>query len=157
MLQTKEAMAVPSGQGEARWWFGQLVEIKATAADTGGRFTLVEVTCAPGYEAPPHVHYRDDEGFWVLEGTVTLYVGDKTIEAGPGDYALGPQDIPHRFVVGSEGCRMLWVLVPAGLEELIRATSVPAASRTVPPPAGEPPDLERIKPIIAAHGYEPLL
>jgi hypothetical protein len=55
MLQTKEPMAVPSGQGEARWWFGGLVEIKATAADTGGRFTVVEVTCGPGYEAPLHV------------------------------------------------------------------------------------------------------
>jgi mannose-6-phosphate isomerase-like protein (cupin superfamily) len=157
MLQTKEPTAVPSGQGEARWWFGSLVEIKATAAATGGRFTVVEVTCGPGYEAPLHVHYRDDEGFWILEGQVTLYVGDQTIEAGVGDYAFGPQDVPHRFVVGAEGCRMLWVLVPGGLENLIRATSVPATSRTLPPPPEEPPDVGRIKAVVAEHGYELLV
>ena len=157
MLQTNDAVAVPSGQGEARWWFGALVELKATAADTGGRLTLVEVTCGPGYEAPLHVHHREDEGFWILEGKVTLYVGDKTIEAGAGDYAFGPQDIPHRFAVGPQGCRMLWVLVPGGLEDLIRATSAPAASRTVPPAPEEPPDIERIKAMVAEYGNELLV
>jgi hypothetical protein len=52
---------------------------------------------------------------------------------------------------------MLWVLVPGGLENLIRATSVPATSRTLPPPPEEPPDMERIKAIVVEHGYELLI
>src|ERR1700694_2231405 len=101
------AVAVRTGEGEARWWFGQLAEIKATAADTAGQFTIVEVTCGPGYEAPLHVHHREDEAFWILDGEVTFHVGDKTIDAASGDYAFGPRDVPHRYTVGETGCRML--------------------------------------------------
>ena len=87
--------------------------IKATAADTGGQLTIIEVTEPPGVEAPLHVHHREDEGFWILEGDVTFEVGDATIEASAGDYAFGPRDIPHRYTVGPDGCRMLFICTPA--------------------------------------------
>jgi quercetin dioxygenase-like cupin family protein len=154
MLQAKEALAIPSGTGEARWWFGSLAEIKATSADTGGLCTIVEVTCGPGYEAPLHVHHREDEGFWVLEGQVTFLVGGTTIEGAAGDYAFGPRGMPHRFSVGDQGCRLLFILTPGGLEDLIRATSVPAPTRSIPPHAGPPPDIDRIKAIVATYGCE---
>jgi quercetin dioxygenase-like cupin family protein len=154
MLQAREALAVASGTGEARWWFGLLAEIKATAADTGGLCTIVEVTCGPGYEAPLHVHYRDDEGFWVLEGQVTFVVGATTIEAAAGDYAFGPRGVPHRFSAGDQGCRLLFILTPGGLEDLIRATSIPAPTRSIPPHEGPPPDIDRIKAIVATYGCE---
>jgi quercetin dioxygenase-like cupin family protein len=148
---------VRGDEGEARWWFGSLAVIKATAADTGGLLTVVEVTEAPGAEAPLHVHHRDDEAFWVLEGDVTFQVGDATIEAHAGDYAFAPRDIPHRFTVGDAGCRMLFIMVPGGLEDVLRATSEPAPGRTLPPPSEEEPDVEAIKAIVAAHGYELLI
>lgn len=150
------AVAVKSGEGEARWWFGQLAEIKAEAADTGGQFTIVEVTCAPGFEAPLHVHHREDEAFWILDGEVTLYVGEQTIQAGPGDYAFGPRDVPHRYTVGDAGCRMLFICTPAGFEALVRDMSEPAASRSVPP-RSEPPDIEWVQAIANRHGCELLL
>jgi quercetin dioxygenase-like cupin family protein len=155
--QTLEPQAVRKGEGEARWWFGALAEIKATAADTGGQMTIVEVTEPAGAEAPLHVHRRDDEAFWILEGDVTFEVGDKTIQASAGDYVFGPRDIPHRFTVGDAGCRMLFILVPGGIEDVIRATSEPAASRTLPPPPEEEPDIDQMKAIVAAHGYELLV
>ncbi|MGH3994161.1 MAG: cupin domain-containing protein, partial [Pseudonocardiaceae bacterium] len=99
-------MATQAGGGEARWWLGGLAEIKATAEDTGGELTIIEVTEPPGMEGPLHVHHREDEGFWILEGEVTLYVGDETIEASAGDFAWGPRDVPHRYTVGPNGCRM---------------------------------------------------
>ena len=114
-----------------RWWFGALAEIKAGAADTGGQMTIIEVTEHPGAEAPLHVHHRDDEGFWILEGDVTFEVGDTTIEASAGDYVFGPRDIPHRFTVGDRGCRMLFILMPGGIEDLIQVTSEPAPTRTL--------------------------
>ena len=82
--------------------------------------TIVEMTEHPGAEAPLHVHHRDDEAFWILEGNVTFEVGDTTIEASAGDYVFGPRDIPHRFTVGDQGCRMLFILVPGGIEDVIR-------------------------------------
>ena len=155
--QALEPLAVRKGEGEARWWFGALAEIKATAADTGGQMTIVEVTEPPGAEAPLHVHHRDDEGFWILEGEVTFEVGDETIEASAGDFVFGPRDIPHRFTVGDQGCRMLFILLPGGIEDVIRATSEPAESRTLPLPPDEEPtaeEIERLKAVVKEHGYE---
>jgi len=152
-----QPLAVRKGEGEARWWFGALAEIKATATDTGGLMSIIEVTEPPGIEAPLHVHHRDDEGFWILEGEVTFEVGDETIEASAGDYVFGPRDIPHRFTVGDRGCRMLFMLVPGGIEDVIRATSEPAARRTLPPPPEAEPtpeEIERLKAIVKEHGYE---
>ena len=158
--QPLEPRVVREDEGEARWWFSGLAVIRATAADTGGLMTIVEMTEQPGEEAPLHVHHRDDEGFWVLEGSVTFEVGDSTIEASAGDYGFGPRDIPHRFTVGDQGCRMLFILVPGGIEEFIRATSDPAPSRTLPPQATEEPSLEeiqRLKALAQEHGGELLV
>ena len=151
---------VRTGEGEARWWFGGLAEIKATAADTGGLLSIIEVTEPPGTEAPLHVHYRDDEGFWILEGDATFEVGDTTFEASAGDYVFGPRNIPHRYTVGDRGCRMLYIMVPGGIENVIRATSEPAASRSLPPAEEEEPspeELEGLKAVIKEHGYELLI
>jgi len=58
---TLGAHAVRAKEGEAIWWFGALAEIKATAADTGGLMTILEITEPPDIEVPLHVHYREDE------------------------------------------------------------------------------------------------
>jgi quercetin dioxygenase-like cupin family protein len=152
-----EPVAVSNNQGDARWWFGTLAVIKTTAAETGGQLTIIDVTNPPGFEAPLHVHHRDDEGFWILEGSVTLKVGETTIEASAGDYLFAPRDIPHRYSVGDAGCRMLFIMVPGGMEDIVRATSEPAASLTLPPPPDKEPDIDAIKAISKEHGYDLLV
>ena len=127
-------------QGDARWFFGMLATIRATAADTDGQYTLVEVVAPPGLAALLHVHHNEDEAFLILEGDVVLYVGDERIEATAGRFAFGPRDVPHRFEVGPAGARMLWVLTPAGFEDFVEAVSVPAEAMTVPPPEVVPPE-----------------
>jgi mannose-6-phosphate isomerase-like protein (cupin superfamily) len=142
-------------QGEAIWWVGALAEIKATAEDTDGWLSIVEVTEGPNHEAPLHVHYREDEGFWILEGSATFYVGDEPpIEAGPGDFVWGPRNIPHRFVTGPEGCRMLFIMTPGGFEKLVREMGEPAESRTLPPDPDGEPDFEMIARVAKANGCE---
>ncbi len=152
--QTPKPLAVAKDEGEARWWLGMLAVIKATAADTGGQMAIVEVTTPPGFAAPLHVHHREDEAFWLLEGDATFEVGGTTIAAHAGDYLFGPRGIPHRFTVGSAGCRMLFILTPGGFEDLVIAMSEPAASRTLPPPSAEAPDVERLAAIARAYGNE---
>jgi quercetin dioxygenase-like cupin family protein len=147
-----DPVVVPGDQGESRWWLGALAVIKATAADTGGQLTIVEMTEPPGAEAPLHVHYREDEAFWILEGSATFEVGGETIEASAGDYLFGPRGIPHRFTVGDSGCRMLFICTPGGFEELVRGMSEPAAARTLPPPSDAPPDMERVASVAEAYG-----
>jgi mannose-6-phosphate isomerase-like protein (cupin superfamily) len=138
----------------ARWWFGALAVIKAGAAQTNGEVSIVEVTEAPGTEAPLHVHHREDETFYVLEGSVTLHVGEETIEAGPGDCAFGPRDVPHRYTVGPEGCRMLFICTPGGFERLVIDMSEPAGALTLPPPAAGEPDWDRVGRVAVENGCE---
>ena len=138
--------------GQPRWFFGMLAEVKASAADTGGQYTLVEVTAPGGLEAPLHVHYTEDEGFYVLDGSVTIVVGDETVELASGQHAFGPRNVPHRFTVGPDGARMIWVLTPGGFENLIEDVSVPAEAPTVPPPSVRPP--VDVAEILLRHGNE---
>ena len=147
------------GEGEARWWFGGLATIKATKEQTGGHYTLVEVL-EPEGEGPLHVHYREDEGFWVLEGELTFEVGEETIKAGPGSFVFGPKDVPHRFTVESGPARLLFILSPGGFEEFVYATSVPATEHTLPPAPEGPPseaEMEQLRALARQYGGELLV
>ena len=147
------------GEGEARWWFGGLATIKATKEQTGGHYTLVEVL-EPEGEGPLHVHYREDEGFWVLEGQLTFEIGEETIKAGPASFVFGPKDVPHRFTVESGPARLLFILSPGGFEEFVYATSVPAEERTLPPASEGPPseaEMEQLRALARQYGGELLV
>jgi hypothetical protein len=77
-------VAVAKDEGEARWWFASLAVIKATAVDTGGQMTIIEITEPPGSQAPLHVHHREDEIFWILEGDLTA-AQSSSFESGAAD------------------------------------------------------------------------
>jgi mannose-6-phosphate isomerase-like protein (cupin superfamily) len=151
--------AVGSDEGEARWWFGGLATIKATKEQTGGHYTLVEVL-EPEGEGPLHVHHREDEGFWVLEGELTFEIGEETIKASPGSFMFGPKDVPHRFTVDSGPARLLFILSPGGFEEFVHATSEPAKERTLPPAPEGPPseaEMEHLRALARQYGGELLV
>jgi mannose-6-phosphate isomerase-like protein (cupin superfamily) len=121
-----------AGAGEARWFVGMLATIKLTSDESQGELSALEILAPPGAAAPLHVHHDDDEGFLVLEGEVTFEVGDTVVTAGPGDFLLGPREVPHRFVVGDQGARMFWTLTPGGFDRFVVAASEPATQLTVP-------------------------
>jgi uncharacterized RmlC-like cupin family protein len=104
--------------------------------------------------SPLHVHRRDDEWFYVLDGELTFWVGGDVVEAPAGSFVYGPRDVPHTFVVASEQARFLMVAEPAGLDAFVRTLAEPAGSLTIPPPATEPPDVARMAAIAAEHGIE---
>ena len=156
MLQTTP-VAVSSHEGEARWWFSSLAVIRLTAEDTAGQMTLVEVTEPPGAGAPLHVHYREDETFWVLEGEASIEIGDAIYQARAGDVVFGPRNVPHRYTVGGNGCKLLFIVTPGGFENLVVAMSQPAASRTLPPPSDDEPDWEHVAAVARANGCELLV
>jgi quercetin dioxygenase-like cupin family protein len=153
--ETRSPHITRAGHGEPRWWFDSLAEILLTHDQSGGAVSIVQVTEPPGAQAPLHVHHHDDETFVVLDGSVTLEVGGQAIPAAAGDVAFGPRGIPHRFTVGPDGCRMLFIITPGGrFDSLVREMSVPAASRTLPPHTDEPPDVAHIAAVARAHGCE---
>ena len=155
---TARAFGLKEGEGEAWWWLGvTLATIKATGKETGGQYTLVEVVEPQGVDVPLHVHHNEDEAFYILEGEMTFYVGEETIKAGPGSFLFGPKDVPHAYTVDSGPERLLFLLAPAGFEGLIRETSEPARSLTLPPQPEAPPDeaeMEQLMAIAARYGNE---
>jgi quercetin dioxygenase-like cupin family protein len=130
------------GEGNARWWGGGLATIKATGKETGDLYSIVEILEPPGAQAPLHLHRKEDEGFYVLEGEMTFRVGEETIKARPGSFVFGPKGVPHTYTVDSGPARLLFLLSPAGFENFIEAISRPAEVRSLPPSRSEDPSDE---------------
>jgi mannose-6-phosphate isomerase-like protein (cupin superfamily) len=137
-------MYVEAGGGEAVWFTDNRMTVKARAESTGGAFGLVEALGRPRSSPPLHVHSREDEGFWLLEGELTVRCGDRTFTALPGSFTFLPRGVPHTFVVeGDTPARLLSVCVPGGFEEFFVAAGQPAEHEGLPPQG--PPDVERLQ------------
>jgi mannose-6-phosphate isomerase-like protein (cupin superfamily) len=148
-------IALERDEGEALWFLGVLATIKASTETTGGRVAVIEHLAPLGAGSPLHVHHREDEWFYVIEGELTFWIGGRLTEAPAGSFVYGPRGIPHTFTVTSpEGARFLLVAEPAGFERFMRTLAEPAASLTLPPAMGEPPDTERMMAVAAEYGIE---
>ncbi len=146
-------IALQPGEGEALWFLGTLAIVKATAASTAGRVAVIEHLAPHGAGSPLHVHHREDEWFFVIEGEVTFWVGGQVTVAPAGSFVYGPKEIPHTFQVSSEVARFLLVAEPAGFDAFMRAAAEPAGSRTIPEPS-TPPDPTRVAALAADYGLE---
>jgi quercetin dioxygenase-like cupin family protein len=153
-LGTLVPVAHGPGEGEHFWFFGGLTTIKADGADTGGRVMVTEQVAPRGSGSPLHVHHKEDEWFYVLEGELTIWVAGTTVVAGAGAFVYGPRDVPHTFVVSSEQARFLLVTEPAGFEGFVRALAAPAAAPEIPPAPTAPPDMEHVLRAAADYGLE---
>jgi mannose-6-phosphate isomerase-like protein (cupin superfamily) len=93
--------------------------------ETGERFSLVEHPMSPrALAAPLHMHTREDEYSYVLEGRMGALLGDDVVEAGPGDLVFKPRNQWHTFWnAGDEPCRILEIIAPAGFENFFRELS----------------------------------
>jgi quercetin dioxygenase-like cupin family protein len=98
------------------------VTIKATSDDTAGSFYLGEVEVAAGFPGPPpHVHERLHDMFYVLDGTLTVRLGDDTHEAGAGTFVCVPPGVVHTFRNETDRpVRLLNFNTPGGWENYMR-------------------------------------
>jgi mannose-6-phosphate isomerase-like protein (cupin superfamily) len=87
-------------------------------AETGGTFSLVEHPIPPRtLVAPVHLHTREDEYSYVLEGRMGALLGDDVVYAGPGDLVFKPRDQWHTFWnAGDTTCRLLEIISQPGFE-----------------------------------------
>ena len=137
------------------WYSGWLLTFLATGEETGGRFALMEQVARKGNVPPRHIHHREDETFYVVEGEMTFSIGDRTIKATPGTAVFAPRDIPHSFTIDSDQVRMLVMVAPAGAEGFFKECSVPASSMTLPPPADVPySEIQKMKALAPSYGFE---
>lgn len=137
------------------WYSGYLLTFLATGEETGGAFSIVEEVGQKGLSAEPpmHVHSREEESFYILEGRMRFVVGEETIDAPAGTLVVLPRGVPHRFTLETDHVRMLNMCTPAGFEGFFRDLSEPAPSMTLPPAPDGPPDIERLL-RTAAYGVE---
>jgi quercetin dioxygenase-like cupin family protein len=147
-------IALQPREGEALWFLGFLVTIKASSETTAGAVAVVEHLGPRGSGSPLHMHSREDEWFYVTEGELTFWVGGQVIDAPAGSFVYGPRGIPHTFTVSSEQARFLLVTEPAGFEGFIRALAEPAERLEIPPAPSAPPDMAALMTLAAEHGIE---
>jgi quercetin dioxygenase-like cupin family protein len=122
--------------------------IHLASDETPSGFSIVEMTGERGNQPPLHSHRDDDEGFYVLDGELRVWVGDRRLELKQGDYALAPPGVPHTYRVESDRARWLATSTD-GFDRFVAAVGVPAEGNRLPDPAD--PDPQRLAAIAAEH------
>lgn len=97
------------------------VQYKIPPEVTSGAFSVVEHPIPPGVLVPPHVHTREDEYSFIIDGEVGVRIGDREFTARPGDYVVKPMGVPHTFWnSGPVDARILEILRPSKFSEFFR-------------------------------------
>jgi mannose-6-phosphate isomerase-like protein (cupin superfamily) len=146
---------VPPGGGRSVWFNGGLVTFYALGEDTGGAFTLFEETIAPQDKALPHLHYEEDQAFYVLEGEHEFVCGGRTLAVKAGSFVYVPRGTTHSYEnVGTEPGKLLILSTPAGgTEKLFFDLGDPAVEGSPPPPAA-PLDLRAFRASVQKYGSD---
>jgi hypothetical protein len=101
-----------------------------------------------------HIHHREDETFFVIDGTVHVICGEAEYVVSAGGLAILPMGEPHAFVVTSPTARLLTLAEPAAFEEFVAEVGTVPEGPGLPPPAAEPPDLAALSAIAARYGID---
>jgi mannose-6-phosphate isomerase-like protein (cupin superfamily) len=146
----------PRGGQRAYRIIQDLVTFKVLSQDTDGAYTLFETRTPPGGGTPPHIQYREEEAFFILEGVYTFQLGDQTMELEPGEFVLVPRGLPHMFTnKGSVPARMLVMNSPGGIhEQFFAEIGEPIADLSAPLPLSGPPDVAKIVAVGQKYGIE---
>src|SRR6266436_3763524 len=134
---------------------GDVYRFLATGDDTNGKYALWEAIVPPGGGPPPHVHSREEEGFYVLEGEITFLIGERRLVAMSGTFANMPVGTPHSFKNESgRPAKMLISVAPAGLEQMFFEVGVPVppGATTAAPPTRE--EIEKLLAVAPRYGSE---
>jgi len=132
-----------SGEGDPLWAMGALMEVKLRSPETGGAIGALLVTQPPGIATPFHVHFRESEVAYIVEGTMTYRAGDDVFHLEPGGMLFLPQGTPHAFrITGTSPCKWLGFVLPGGVEHLYQEVGRPAEQREMPEFSGTPDPAE---------------
>lgn len=123
------------GEGESLEIAGNELVFKARSEETGGAYMLTDYTAAPGFQGPPpHLHREMTDAFFVVEGTLTLNLGDETVEAPAGSFVLVPPGNAHTLSnPGDEPVRFLNLNSPPGFEQYFRDLAEALSGGTIDP------------------------
>ena len=162
----RHAHAPPKDAGVTDFWLPFVpgvsrVATKVSGEQTEGRLLQLRLTDSRGAAPPLHIHHGADETWYVIDGRLSVFVGDERIEAGPGDFIFGPMGVPHAFLVTSQRAETLITFSPAGtqgpsgygVEGFFREAAVPAIAGQAPPEPTEA-DPEELARLMMRYGIE---
>lgn len=143
-MEANQEILLRQGQGESYWVLGDLYTFKATGHQTNGAFTIIDQIVQPAGGPPPHIHYREDEAFYVLSGKFLFICGDRQEVFETGSFVYVPKGVLHTFKnIDEQPGRLLVTITPAGLESFFYTIGTPALDTTAPP-AFDPAVIEKV-------------
>ena len=144
-----------AGEGRSTWVVGDRYTIKTSGNETGGAFAMMEAIVPPGHGPPPHIHSREDEAFYVLEGELLFHADGRSFTATSGAWVTLARGSLHYFEnVGSVPARMLIVVTPAGLEDFFLEVGREAIDGDAGLVAPTPEDIRKLVETAPKYGLE---
>lgn len=117
MLKELSIHHVPAGEGPCIRYGGQEMHVKLAAAQSNGEMTVIEDVIPPGGGPPLHIHEKESESYYVLDGEFEFVCGDDYVTGGPGTFVFAPRGLPHRYNnIGTQPGRLLFGFTPGGIE-----------------------------------------
>lgn len=156
-MDNAKEILLTSGEGTSYWVLGDLYTFKATGRQTGGAFTVMDQIIQPQGGPPPHIHHREDEAFYVLDGKFIFLYGDTQSEVSAGSFVYIPKRTLHTFKnIDTIPSRLLVTVTPAGLEDFFYAIGSPAKDQPTAP-AFDPGVIDKIMQLAGKHHMEVIL
>jgi quercetin dioxygenase-like cupin family protein len=131
-MKTLQAYKRAAALENSTWYKGLLISQLAGTSDTDGAFDLAESQMRQGTEPPPHVHDREDELFYILEGRINVFVDGQVFSAGAGESVFLPKRVPHAYLIQTEECHVLALMTPGGFLNAINKMNAPARTMEIP-------------------------
>jgi mannose-6-phosphate isomerase-like protein (cupin superfamily) len=143
------------GEGRSIWITGDRYSIKCSGNDTGGAFALIEAVVTPGNGPLPHIHSREDEAFYVLEGEIQFHVDGSIFTTTSGAWVTLAKGSLHSFKnTGSTPARMLAVVTPSGFENFFLEVGREVVVGETAPVTPTPEDIQRLVETAPKYGLE---
>jgi mannose-6-phosphate isomerase-like protein (cupin superfamily) len=141
----KSLKVVRENEGTQFNVMGAVMSYKVMAEDTGGAYSFALETTPPHGGLPPHIHHREDEAMFILEGEYEIHCGDKTIRATSGTFVFLPRDVSNAYQnVGDKPGKFVHITSPGGFEKVVEETSrIPM-----------PPDMKEVVATAKRHGID---
>jgi quercetin dioxygenase-like cupin family protein len=143
------------GEGPVFSAVGDVYRILATGEQTGAAYALCEARVLPGGGPPPHVHRREDESFFILEGEIRFTLDGRSILARAGSFLQSPRNLPHAFKNESSApARMLILTVPSGFEKFLAEFAQRVPSFDSPPLPVTEGEIQKLLAVAPKYGIE---
>ncbi|MFB2772127.1 quercetin 2,3-dioxygenase [Pelatocladus sp. BLCC-F211] len=155
MADNDHPVVTPKGEGRSYSVVGDIYTFKAVGEDTGGAYSTFEFFIPPLNGSPPHIHHREHETFYILEGELLFEVGEEKIVLSAGNFVHVPKGIRHCFQnISTAPAKTLTTTVPAGLEKFFEEVGYLVKDQDTPVPVTPEEQIKKMLEVGPKYGVE---